>query len=72
LEFLRLTIIVTSFAFGVDESETVVLLLVLLVLDGVMPSRELGAQLVVSLHHRTDVASRGLGAVVVQVVSCEV
>jgi hypothetical protein len=72
LEFLGLTIIGTSFTFGADQSETVVLLLILLILDGVMPSREIGTELVVALHRFTDIASRGLGAVVVQVVSCKV
>jgi hypothetical protein len=50
LEFLALTVIGTCFAVGVDEGETVVLLLVLVILDGVVPSRELGAELVVAFH----------------------
>jgi hypothetical protein len=72
LEFLSLTIIVTSFSFGVDQGKTVVLLLIMFILDGVMPSRELGTELVITFHRFTDVTSSRFGTVVVQVVSCKV
>jgi len=72
LEFLALTIIITSCAFGVDQSKTIVLLLVLSVLDGVVPSRELGAEFVIAFHLLADIAGRRLGTIVVKVVSCKV
>lgn len=72
LEFLGVTIIGTSFSFSIDQGKTVVLLLIMIVLDGVMPSRELGTELVVAFHRFADVASSRLGLVVVEVVSCKV
>jgi hypothetical protein len=73
LHFLTLAVVVASLsAIGLNQNSADILFLVLILLDGVVPSREFGAEFVVALHHLADVAGGGLGTVVVQVVGCKV
>jgi hypothetical protein len=57
LQFLSFTVVSTGLTLGVNQSKAVILLLILVLFDGVMPSRKFGTELSIAFEGFTDIAS---------------